>query len=61
MVEEQAPTQANKETMDSLCASAIGAPATFKSSVPTNWKKKEQYAYGLLGMSSLKKRAVWHD
>jgi hypothetical protein len=40
IVEELAPSQTKDETTDSLCASAVEAPATLKSSVCTNWKWK---------------------
>jgi hypothetical protein len=35
------PTQPNKETTDSLCAGAVGAPAAFERTVPTNWIKRK--------------------
>jgi hypothetical protein len=55
------PSQTKEETTDNLHAGAIGTPATFRSSVPTNRKKKGQYIYGLLETSSLKEGAVQYD
>jgi hypothetical protein len=40
VVEKPAPAKMKEGTTDSLGAGTVGAPATFESSVPTNWKKK---------------------
>jgi hypothetical protein len=47
-----------EDTTDSLYAATAGAPATFGSSVPTNQKKKWQYAYRLLKTRNLKEGAM---
>jgi hypothetical protein len=57
-VEQLDPSQTKEETIDSSHASAVGATATSESSVPTDQKKKQQYAYGLLKISSLKEGAM---
>jgi hypothetical protein len=57
-VKELAPFQTKEGATNSSCAGAVGALATFESSVHTDWKKKWQYAYRLLRMSSLKEGAM---
>jgi hypothetical protein len=57
-VEEPTPSQTEDETTGGLRASTVGALATSGSSVPTDWKKKWQYAYGLLETSSPKEGAM---
>jgi hypothetical protein len=55
------PPPKRKKRLPSSSAGIVGAPATFESFIPTKRKKKWQYAYGLLGTSSLKEGAMWHD
>jgi hypothetical protein len=54
-VEEPAPSKMKEGTTDSLHALTVEALVTSRGSVPSDWKKKWNCAYGLLKMSSLKK------
>jgi hypothetical protein len=57
-VEELVSLKMNEKTTDSLHDSAVGTMATKASSVPTDWKKKWQYIYGLLMISSFMETAM---
>jgi hypothetical protein len=57
-VEELAPFQRKEETTSGLSPGAVGASATFRSSVLIGWKKNWRYACGLLKMISLKEGAM---
>jgi hypothetical protein len=52
-----APPRSEEEATGGLCAGTAGAPATSGSSPPV--RRKRGNWYRLLGMSSLKKGAVW--
>jgi hypothetical protein len=57
-VEGPPTSQTKEDTIDGLLACIVGAPATFKSFVPTDWKNNGQYVYKLLKTSSFKEGAM---
>jgi hypothetical protein len=60
-VKKPATFQTKEETTDNLRAGDVGGPSTLKSYVPTNRKKKWQYAYKLLETIRLKEGAMRHN
>jgi hypothetical protein len=59
IVEELTPSQMEEETTGSLLPQHCRSTSLFRSSVPTDQKKKLQYDYGLLETTSLKEGAMW--
>jgi hypothetical protein len=58
IVEEPTPSKTKEESADNLRVGAVGAPATFGSSVSTYRKNKWLHAYRFLELSSTKEGAM---